>query len=298
MIFKLKKTIIIKNLIKKISLNSKYYGNKNIMIKNFCSIMSTNTNSLSFLENDNLKKPEKIKGIVILKNKNPFIKNQIITKNTRLFFIKAINLLFSSELKKKNYPNKNFRDHFIKKKIYNTVISENVFLGENVVIGKNCYIGRNVVIYPGTKIADNVVVMDNTVLGIYGLGYVNGILMPHIGNLIIKKNVKLGSNCTLVRGTLENTIIGEAVKIGNNVNIGHNVKILSNTYVSSSTVIAGGAKVESNCQLAAGVSIKNNLVIARNSKIGIGSVVVKNVKKNSTIFGNPGKTIFLLGKLL
>ena len=153
-------------------------------------------------------------------------------------------------------------------------------------------------IYPGTKIADNVVVMDNTVLGIYGLGYVNGILMPHIGNLIIKKNVKLGSNCTLVRGTLENTIIGEAVKIGNNVNIGHNVKILSNTYVSSSTVIAGGAKVESNCQLAAGVSIKNNLVIARNSKIGIGSVVVKNVKKNSTIFGNPGKTIFLLGKLL
>jgi len=298
MIFKLKKEISIKNLIKKISLNSIYYGNKKKLINNFCSIKYSNTRSLSFIENDNINQHKEIQGIVILKKKNSFIKNQIITKDPRLFFNKIVNFFFISELKEKNYPTKNFKDHYLKKNIKNTIISDNAFLGEKVTFGKNCYIGKNVVIYPGTRIGNNVVVLDNTVLGTFGMGYMKGTLTPHIGNLIIRDDVKIGSNCTVVRGTLENTIIGKSVKIGNNVNIGHNVKILDNTFISSSSVIAGGVKVEANCKLATGISVKNNVIIGKNSKIGIGTVVVKNVKKNSMIFGNPGKKIILLEKIL
>ena len=298
MIYRLKKNIFIKDLIKSISLNIIYYGNKKKLINNFCSIKYSNLNSLSFIENDNFKQYKKTQGIVISEKKNFFFKNQIITKNPRLLFCKIVNLFLKNELENKNYPIKNFRDHYLKKKIKNTKISESAFIGEKVSIGKNCYIGKNVVIYPGTIIGNNVVILDNTVLGIYGLGYTKNILMPHIGNLIIKDNVKLGSNCTLVRGTLENTIIGKSVKIGNNVNIGHNVKILDKTLIASLSIIAGGVKIESNCQLASATSVKNNIIIGKNSKIGIGSVVIKNVKKNSMIFGNPGKKIILLHKLL
>jgi UDP-3-O-[3-hydroxymyristoyl] glucosamine N-acyltransferase len=207
-------------------------------------------------------------------------------------------LLSSDDLKKKTYPIKNFRDNFIRKNINGTKISENVFIGEKVSIGKNCYIGRNVVIYPGTKIGNNVVILDNTTLGVHGLGYIKNLLMPHAGNLIIKDDVKFGSNCTVVRGTLENTVIGKSVKVGNNVNIGHNVVIKKNCFISSSTSIAGGSKIESHCQLALGVSIKNNIIIGKKSKIGIGSVVIKNVTRNSIIFGNPGKKIILLEKII
>jgi len=296
MIFKLNKNILIQDLKKKFKF--KFYGNKKKIINNFCSIKYSNLNSISFLENNNIDKYKKIRGIVISKYKSSFFKNQIISKEPRLLFCKIINFLLSNNLKKKTYPIKNFREKFIKLNIKNTKISENVFIGENVSIGKNCYIGRNVVIYPGTKVGNNVIILDNTTLGVHGLGYVKNLLMPHVGNLIIKDNVKLGSNCTVVRGTLENTIIGKFVKIGNNVNIGHNVVIKNNCLISSSTSIAGGSRIESHCQLALGVSIKNNITVGKESKIGIGSVVIKNVPRNSLIFGNPAKKIILLEKFL
>jgi UDP-3-O-[3-hydroxymyristoyl] glucosamine N-acyltransferase len=296
--FKLKKSISIKNLIENKKINLKFFGDKKRIIDNISSIKFSNSNSISFIESDKIDNHKKIKGVVILKKKNSFFKNQIIHKNPRLLFCKIINLFFSNELNKKNYPIKNFRDKFIKKNIKGTIISENVFIGESVSIGKNCYIGRNVVIYPGTKIGNNVVILDNTILGLYGLGYVKNNLQPHLGNLIIRDDVKLGSNCSIVRGTLENTIIGKSVKIGNNVNIGHNVIVKNNCLISSSTSIAGGSKIKSYCELALGTYIKNNITIGNHSKICIGAVVTKNIKSNSMIFGNPGKNIILLKKIL
>lgn len=296
--FKLKKKIFLRDIIKHTKSNFSYFGNKKIFINNFSSINYSNLNSLSFIENEKYKSRKKIQGIVITERKNSLFKNQIIAKNPRLLFCKIVNFFLREELKKKNYPIENFKDLHKKKNSINTKISENVFIGEKVVIGKNCYIGKNVVIYPETKIGNNVIILDNTVLGTYGLGYTNGILMPHLGKLIIKDNVKLGANCTVVRGTLENTIIEKSVKIANNVNIGHNVKIQEETLIASMSVVSGGVKINKNCQLAAGVLIKNNIEIGKNSKIGIGSVVVKNVEKGSNIFGNPGKKMIFLKNIL
>ena len=300
MIYKLKKDISLENLIKGMRLNYRLLGNKSQTIDNFCSIKYSNLNSISFIEDNDYEKYKNKKGFIILNDKKSFFKNQIISKEPRLLFCKIVNSFLKEELKEKNYPTKNFKDFHLKKNILKTIISENVFIGKNVSIGKNCYIGKNVVIYPGTKISDNVIIFDNTVLGIYGLGYIKGTLMPHLGNLIIKNNVKIGANCTIVRGTLDNTVIGESVKIGNNVNISHNVKISKNSIIASSSVVAGGVEIKSDCQISGGVSIKNNIIIGKKSKIGIGAVVIKDVNdkdSQSTYFGNPARKTILLKKL-
>jgi UDP-3-O-[3-hydroxymyristoyl] glucosamine N-acyltransferase len=300
MIYKFNKDIIVSNIAKKIKLKFNYFGDKKKTINNLCSIKYSNSKSLTFIENENYEQYIKKKktGVVILKKKNSYLKNQIICNNPKLFFCKMINLLLPKKLDRSSFLKKNFRSALLSSMPRNTTISDSVFIGNNVSIGKNCYIGNNVVIYPGTRIGNNVVILDNTVLGIDGLGYIKNSLMPHIGLLVIKDNVSLGSNCTVVKGTLENTIIEKFVKIGNNVNIGHNVLIQSNTKISSSSSIAGGTIIEPFCEIALGVSIKNNITIGKKSKIGIGSVVIKNVKKNSMIFGNPGKDIIILNKIL
>lgn len=295
MLYRLKKKIQINDLLKNFKQNLKFYGNKKFTINNFCSINYSNSSSLSFIEEDNFFK--KKRGIIISKKRTPFFDNQIVAKNPRLLFTKIINIILKDELEKTYYPINNFRNLHLKKN-KKLKLSNNVFIGENVSIGKNCYIGNNVVIYPGTKIGNNVIILDNTVIGVYGLGYTDGLLMPHIGNVMIQDNVKLGANCTIVRGTLENTKIEKSVKVGNNVNIGHNVLIKNNSYISSACVIAGGTKIGSKCKLATKVSIKNNILIRNNCKIGIGSVVIKNTNKNSMIFGNPAKEIVLLKKIL
>lgn len=41
--------------------------------------------------------------------------------------------------------------------------------------------------------------------------------MPHIGTVVIGNNVEIGSNTVIVRGTLNNTIIEDDVKIDDQV---------------------------------------------------------------------------------
>jgi serine acetyltransferase len=43
-----------------------------------------------------------------------------------------------------------------------------------------------------------------------------------------------------------------------------------------------------------GVSVKDNINIGDNVQIGMGSVVVKTIKSNTSVFGNPAKPIGLI----
>ena len=94
MIFKIKKRLLIKNLIENKKLNFKFFGDKEKRIDNLCSIKYSNLTSISFIENDKIEKYTKKRGVVILKKKNSSFKNQIICKNPRLLFCKIISLFF------------------------------------------------------------------------------------------------------------------------------------------------------------------------------------------------------------
>ena len=72
--------------------------------------------------------------------------------------------------------------------------------------------------------------------------------------------------------------------------------IKENSLISSSVSIAGGAIIQQNTKIGLGAKIKNNINIGKNSQIGIGSVVVKTLRKNSSVFGNPSRPINLKKK--
>ena len=289
---KIKKQLI-KKLNKIIKLKFKYYGPKNNYFKYFTSTKKNISHSIVFSESDKISNASKIKSIIILKKKNQLLKSQIVTKKPRLFYVKLLEHFKKDEISLIHYPKKNYLSYrtfeFKKKKIF---CDKNVFIGNNVKIGKKTYIGKNVVIYPYSNIGKNVKILDNSVIGCYGLGYIDQLkLMPHMGAVIINNNVTIGSNCTVVRGTLQNTIIGQSVVLANNVNIGHNVRIGKNSKIASSASVSGGTIIGSRCQLGLGSMIKNNLIIGNKTKIGIGTVLAKNLKKNSSVFGNPARYI-------
>ena len=51
---------------------------------------------------------------------------------------------------------------------------------------------------------------------------------PNFGKVIIEDNVSIGSNCSVMRGTLNNTILFKNVMMSNLINIGHKVIVLDN----------------------------------------------------------------------
>ena len=87
-------------------------------------------------------------------------------------------------------------------------------------------------------------------------------------------------------------VIGETAEIGENVLIYHQVTLGGSSFNSGKR----HPTVGNNVLIGAGAKIFGNITIGDNSQIGGGAVVVKNVPKNSTVIGNPGKVIKRDGK--
>ena len=58
-----------------------------------------------------------------------------------------------------------------------------------------------------------------------------------IRNVVIENNVEIGSNCSIDRGTIGSTVIGEGTKIDNLIQIAHNVKIGKNNVIAQHKLV-------------------------------------------------------------
>ncbi|MGA1846431.1 UDP-3-O-(3-hydroxymyristoyl)glucosamine N-acyltransferase [Deferribacter abyssi] len=173
----------------------------------------------------------------------------------------------------------------------NTKIERGCVIGKNVIIGKNCHIYPNVTIYDDVVIGNNVIIHSGTVIGSDGFGYVNTskghLKIKQVGSVIIEDNVEIGANCTVDRGTLSNTVIGEGTKIDNLVQIGHNVKIGKHCIFVSQVAVGGSSNigdfviVGGQSGIADHVNIPSGTIIA--SRAGIPS----NIKKPGIYSGSP-----------
>lgn len=166
---------------------------------------------------------------------------------------------------------------------------------DNVEIGDNTSIGHGTIIRDGTVIGANCIIEDNTVIGNGGFGFRNlsdGSYkrLPHLGRVVIGNNVEIGSNCNIDKGTFKDTIIGDGTKIDSTAFVEHNVEIGKNVMIVSGSIIGGNTKICDGAYLV-GMRCKNRLTVGENSKVGIGSVVLFDVRKGTTVFGNPAKKI-------
>ncbi|SFH77093.1 UDP-3-O-(3-hydroxymyristoyl)glucosamine N-acyltransferase [Halpernia frigidisoli] len=172
-----------------------------------------------------------------------------------------------------------------------TQIYPQVYIGKNVKIGKNCKIYSGARIYDFCVIGDNCVIHSNTVVGSDGFGFQptkNGFeKIPQLGNVIIENNVEIGSNCSIDRGTIGSTIIGEGTKIDNLIQIAHNVKIGKHNVIAAQTGIAGSSVVGDWNMIGGQVGIVGHIKIGNNVQIQAQSGIIKNTKDGEILYGSP-----------
>ena len=107
----------------------------------------------------------------------------------------------------------------------------------------------------------------------------------------VSKLAKLGYGTTI----LQNVTISSNVTIGNHVIIlpnsviSHDSVIGDYTCITSGVCISGGVKIGSSSYLGTNSAIINNAIIEDYCLIGMGSIVINNVKANSVVIGNPAK---------
>ena len=85
------------------------------------------------------------------------------------------------------------------------------------------------------------------------------------------------------------TYIGEGAKIDNLVHVAHNLYIGRNAVVTAHVILCGSSRVEEGAWIVPNSSVLNRVVIGRGAKVGLGSVVTRDVPPYSVVYGSPAK---------
>ncbi len=148
-------------------------------------------------------------------------------------------------------------------------IEANVTIGAHCVIGARSRIGEGgwlaprVTLYHDVVIGRRVVIQSGAVIGGEGFGFANekGVWrkIAQIGGVSIGDDVEIGANTTIDRGALADTVIGNGVKLDNQIMIAHNVQVGDHTAMAACVGISGSAKIGRHCMLAGGVGLVGHI---------------------------------------
>lgn len=193
---------------------------------------------------------------------------------------------------------------------HGAIIKDNVHIKKGSFIGARCILGEYLMDFYSDKInkvhpltiGENALIRSETII---------------YGDTTIGSNFQTGHRVTIRESSIlgDNVRIGTASDIQKECTIGNYVSLHSNVFVGERTVIKNfvwifphviltndptppsesllGITVEEYASVAAGSIILPGVNIGEESLIGAGSVVTKNVEKETVVVGNPAKKICL-----
>ncbi|MDR0942512.1 MAG: UDP-3-O-(3-hydroxymyristoyl)glucosamine N-acyltransferase [Holosporales bacterium] len=191
-------------------------------------------------------------------------------------------------------------------------ISEFAVISDGVIIRKGSFIGANTTILHGVEIGEDSYIESNVTIGYatigkrariktgarigqQGFGFhigKNGITdVMQIGSVVIGENAQIGSNCTIDRGSINDTKIGNCVRIDDMVHIAHNVEIGDYCVIAAQTGIAGSVKIGSGCVFGGQVGIAGHITIGNKTTAAAQSGIMRNVAEGSKLGGSPAVSI-------
>lgn len=287
-------------------------GDPKATIRDVAEIQNALPGEITFLGNVKYRKyADSTEAEAIIVN----TKDDIDYKN--LIRVDNVNLAFSQCIAKlrPEIPAKPVGIHKTASVANTTILGNNIYIGPNVIIEDNaiiengayihagCFVGNgtrvgansiihpNVTIYHSCIIGENNIIHSGTVIGSDGYGFVrkeNSIeKIPQTGKVVIGKDVEIGSNCSIDRGTIGNTEIGQGTKLDNQIQIGHNVKIGELCFIAGQSGIAGSTEIGDFVTIAGQVGISGHITIGSGVIIAAKSGITKDIKPGEFWFGYP-----------
>jgi UDP-3-O-[3-hydroxymyristoyl] glucosamine N-acyltransferase len=169
------------------------------------------------------------------------------------------------------------------------VLGERVYVGPNSVIGRGASIGEDsrilagVVVCHGVHMGARCIIHGGVVIGADGFGIAKDaagwVKVPQVGSVTIGDDVEIGANSTIDRGAIEDTVIGEGVKLDNQVQVAHNVIIGAHTAIAALVGISGSTRIGSRCLIGGHTGFAGHITVADDVMISAGTAVMNSIKR-------------------
>jgi sugar O-acyltransferase (sialic acid O-acetyltransferase NeuD family) len=106
-------------------------------------------------------------------------------------------------------------------------------------------------------------------------------------NIIVNANAVIHSYTSIADGTVVHSL----------ANIGHNCNIGRCCNISPGAVLGGWVQLGEGSYIYLNSTVINNIKVGKHSIVGAGSMVVTDVPDNTTVMGNPAKTVWITQSL-
>ncbi|GLS12892.1 MULTISPECIES: UDP-3-O-(3-hydroxymyristoyl)glucosamine N-acyltransferase [Hydrogenophaga] len=155
-------------------------------------------------------------------------------------------------------------------------------LGDDTVVGAGTRIAPRVTVGDGCRIGERCILHPGVVIGADGFGFAphkgQWIKIEQLGAVHIGNDVEIGANTCIDRGALEDTVIGDGVKLDNLIQIGHNVRVGAHTAMAGCVGVAGSATIGERCTVGGGAVVLGHLSLADDVHISAASVVTRSIR--------------------
>lgn len=167
------------------------------------------------------------------------------------------------------------------------VIAADAYVGPLSYVGEACVVGvgsrliARVTLLAGAVIGRDCLLHAGCVIGDDGFGFardgVEWVKIPQLGRVVLGDRVEIGSNTTIDRGALGDTVIEDGVKLDNLIQIAHNVQIGANSAFAAQVGIAGSTRFGARCTVAGQAGVAGHLQIADDVHFTGQAMVTKSV---------------------
>ena len=178
------------------------------------------------------------------------------------------------------------------------VIGARVEIGDGVRVGAGTEIGADSIIYPnatlyhGVRIGKRCVVHSGAVIGADGFGFTPNRqgewqAIAQLGGVTLGDDVSVGACTTIDRGAITDTVVGNGVKIDNQVQIGHNCDIGEHTLICGRVGIVGSTRIGRHCVFAggAGVAGEHPVTICDNVQVSAVTTITRSIDRPGVYSG-------------
>ena len=173
------------------------------------------------------------------------------------------------------------------------IVGRCAIIGDGVALGEQCSIGAHAVVGDGAKLGDRVVLKAGARVGNVGFAYAASddgfVPLLHVGGCYLEDDVEVGSNTTIDRGSIGDTVIGAGTKIDNLVQVAHNVRIGKGCLVMAQVGLAGSTVVEDDVLLAGQAGLAGHLKVGQGARVAAQAGVIGDVPAGSTVSGYPAR---------